>query len=129
MNDYAKKIKTERPFSKVDVLIVLIVLILCLLPIVSLFFRSEGDTVSITYDGKTTNYSLSQNATIPLKDGKIIVKIDSGSVKVVTNDCENGICMHGAPISEVGESIVCIPNSLVVKIIGEGFNASTGGGL
>lgn len=129
MNDYVKKIKTDKPLKKLDVLIVSIALIVCLLPLVSLFFKTKGETVSIRYADKTQTYPLDKDTTIRLKDGKIVVKIENGKVQVVNSDCENGICTHHLPISEVGESIVCIPNSLVVKITGESFDASTGGGL
>lgn len=129
MNGYVQKIKGEKPFFKFDLIIVVFALILCLLPLLSLFFKTKGDTVVITYDKQTTTYSLDENATITLKNGKIVVEINCGEVKVISSDCENGICVHSRPISEVGESIVCIPNSLVVKITGDGFDASTGGGV
>lgn len=129
MNGYVQKIKTEKPFFKFDVLIVVFALILCLLPLLSLFFKTKGDVVTITYDGQTITYPLDENATVRLKDGAITVEIQSGVVRVVSSDCESGICVHTAPISNAGETIVCIPNSLVVKITGDGFDASTGGGL
>ena len=48
------------------------------------------------------------------------VEIKSGSVSVTDASCRNQVCVRHGAISRPGESIVCLPNRLVVTIEGSG---------
>lgn len=52
-----------------------------------------------------------------------VVKISGGKVSVSSASCRNQVCVRHGSISKAGESIVCLPNRLVVSIEG-----SKGGG-
>lgn len=52
-----------------------------------------------------------------------IVEIKDGKVSVTAASCKNQVCVRHGAISAPGESIVCLPNRLVVSIEG-----SKGGG-
>ena len=45
-----------------------------------------------------------------------VVTISGGKVSVSEASCKNQVCVHHAGISQGGESIVCLPNRLVVRI-------------
>lgn len=45
-----------------------------------------------------------------------IVKIKDGRAYVSEADCNDQICVHMAPISDVGETIVCLPNRLFMEV-------------
>lgn len=45
-----------------------------------------------------------------------VVTISSGSVSVTEASCKNQVCVKHGAISMTGESIVCLPNRLVVRI-------------
>lgn len=45
-----------------------------------------------------------------------IVKIKNGKAYVSEADCNDQICVHMAPISDVGETIVCLPNRLFLEV-------------
>ena len=47
-----------------------------------------------------------------------VVIIDSGSVSVSEASCKNQVCVRHGSISHPGESIVCLPNRLIVSIEG-----------
>lgn len=47
-----------------------------------------------------------------------IVIIESGSVSVSEASCKNQVCVRHGSISHPGESIVCLPNRLIVSIEG-----------
>lgn len=49
-----------------------------------------------------------------------IVEISGGSVSVTKASCKNQVCVRHGKISHTGESIVCLPNRLVVTIEGGG---------
>jgi len=64
----------------------------------------EEDTVyNVEIGGKTTN-------TVEIKDGK---------VSVMYADCPDKICVNHRAISKSGESIICLPNKVVISIEGE----------
>lgn len=45
-----------------------------------------------------------------------IVKIKNGKAYVSEADCNDQICVHMAPINDVGETIVCLPNRLFLEV-------------
>jgi len=64
-------------------------------------------------------YPLSEARTIkvPSKSGGYnMVVINGGAVAVVEASCKNQVCVKHGAISRSGESIVCLPNRLVVRI-------------
>jgi len=46
--------------------------------------------------------------------------IRDGQADVTEASCPDKICVHQSPISEIGETIVCMPNQVIVTIEGEG---------
>ena len=55
-----------------------------------------------------------------------VVHVSGGEVSVSSASCKNSVCVRHKAISRSGESIVCLPNKLVVSI--EGKDADEGGG-
>ena len=49
-----------------------------------------------------------------------VVEIRDGTVSVTEASCKNQVCVKHSAISKTGESIVCLPNRLVVSIEGNG---------
>ena len=50
------------------------------------------------------------------KIGECIMIIKDGEVYMQEADCPNQICVHHAPISHKGETIVCLPNRIIIEI-------------
>lgn len=55
-----------------------------------------------------------------------VVVISGGRVTVTEASCKNQVCVRHAEITRGGESIVCLPNRLVVRI--ESGSSGEGGG-
>ena len=55
-----------------------------------------------------------------------VVKISGGKVSVTEASCKNQVCVHHGAISSSGESIICLPNRLVVRI--DAGDSEEGGG-
>ena len=45
-----------------------------------------------------------------------VIVISGGSVKVTEASCQNKVCVHHSEITRGGESIVCLPNRMTVRI-------------
>ena len=82
----------------------------------------EGDTVSVYIDGEFyESYPLSVNISVDIvtgedKSGLNTLVIKDGKAYVEYASCPDGICAAHKPISREGESIVCLPNRVVVSV-------------
>lgn len=45
--------------------------------------------------------------------------IETGAVHMTAASCPDQVCVHTGPISKPGQTIVCLPNRVVVEITGE----------
>ena len=58
-----------------------------------------------------------QRIEIPGKVGICVMVIDGTKVYMESADCPNQICVHHGAISHTGETIVCLPNRVVIEIV------------
>ena len=119
---------TKKRFRN-DILLIAFVLVICAIACLYLFiFRQGGDMVQITVDGVLYGtYSLSEDRVEEIRtgeDGLNRLIIQNGKAVMQTASCPDGICVSHRPIFRVGESIVCLPNRVVVTVIGAN-NADT----
>lgn len=83
----------------------------------------QGSTVEIWKDKVLVGSYPLNNAeakTIPLDSsyGHNVVVISDGEVFMKEADCPDQVCVHTGSISHVGQSIVCLPNRVVIEIKG-----------
>ncbi len=116
------EVVSKRPIRN-DIILVACLVLLVAVGIVYLFmFRAKGDTVKVTVNGKEyATYSLSQNVTKDICTGKNnehhnLLVISGGKAYIESATCPDGICVAHAPIFRDGESIVCLPQRVVVSI-------------
>lgn len=79
----------------------------------------KTDTAGIN-TGNTDNLSGKENIQrieIPGKVGKCILVISDGRADMESADCPNQICVHHSAISHTGETIVCLPNRVVIEVV------------
>lgn len=120
MKKIQRDFKTEKPFYLRDLVAVAMVLAVLIASIVMLTMK-KGGTVEVYVDGKLKySYSLSENRTFEVTsdEGKNVVEIKNGQVKVIDADCKNHACVKSKAISKKGEQIVCLPHKLIVVIKG-----------
>ena len=83
-------------------------------------FRGEGNTVSVSVDGKViATYPLNVDRVEEIhtdNDGLNRLVIKDGKAWVETASCPDGICAAHKPIHRDGESIVCLPNKVVITV-------------
>lgn len=101
--------------KKGDFIIIFVILAAAALSAFMLLPEKGGDTVVIT-EGDTVVFegSLFENRRIELSGNT--VEISGGEVRMTYAGCKNQICAHHAPISEKGETIVCLPNRVIAEI-------------
>lgn len=106
-----------------DCILILSVLFVAVAGIVYLtFFRSAGDTVTVTVDTEVYGvYSLSEDRIQDIYTGengqhhnRLVIK--DGKAFVEAASCPDGICVAHKPVFRDGESIICLPNRVVVTV-------------
>ena len=103
-----------------DIILIVSLLLLVAVAALAIFlFRTEGDTVIVTVDGKLWGeYSLHENRTVEIRngDGYNLLVIEDGRASVTEAGCLDGICAVHRPIRHNGDSIICLPNKVVIAI-------------
>ena len=83
--------------------------------------RDEGAFVVVEIDGEeATRYPLSQSLDAELSSpwGTNRLVIENGTAEVSEADCPDKLCVNQKAIRYQGESIVCLPHRLTVRIEG-----------
>ena len=95
--------------------------------------RSHGRQVEILQDGKilyTLDLAQAEDQTFTVTYGGRTneIEIRDHQIRVKAADCPDQICVDQGFISDGTVPIVCLPNHLVIEIVGggEAFDAATG---
>lgn len=103
-----------------DVSLVIILLAVALLSLIIIKKSSEqGEYVRICVNGEIIGeYSLDKHARYSLNNGTNTVVIENGFVYMESADCPDKTCVHVGKISKTGQRIVCLPNRVVIEVLG-----------
>lgn len=83
--------------------------------------QNAADTVLVLQDGKQVGaYPLKEDMLTIVTWGDTeynLLKISDGTVFVLEADCPDKLCVKQKAISQNGESIICLPHKLVIRIV------------
>ena len=83
---------------------------------------SKGDWVVVTVNQKVTNrLPLDQDQTIYVKGplGLTEIEVKKGRARIVRSPCKNKVCIKSGYIRYADRLAACIPNRVVVRIVGK----------
>jgi len=109
--------------KKKDLILICSVLVLAaafwLVPrAVGLFGNSKEQKLRITVSGEEYgSYSLEEDQVIKVGDTNVC-EIKDKKVSMISADCPDQLCIHQRTIQLQGETIVCLPNKVVLEITG-----------
>ena len=120
-NDMPTAKRGGRKLRNDFLLIAAILFFIILFGLCLFLFSDDGDIVTVTIDGKLyATFSLSDNMSHDIITGndpgninRLVIKDGKAYVEYAT--CPDGICAAHRPISRTGESIICLPNKVVIK--------------
>ncbi len=100
---------------------ILAVVIVVIAAVILLFQFTRGNSgsgeVSVSVDGGGFGtYSLSEDQTVDINGTNRLV-IENGTARMEWADCPDQICVEHRAVSRVGESIICLPNQVVVSVV------------
>ena len=108
-------------FQKGDIFAMVLVLALALA--VGLLFlpkSAEGASVEVYHNGELVKrIPLSAQEEFTLTADYInTIRVWEGQVSIIYSDCPGMDCVHSGAISSPGRSLVCLPNGVEVRIVG-----------
>lgn len=129
MSDQRKKAAPKRGDLYLIVGCLLAALVCCCL---WFLLRQDGSAVIVEQNGReTARYALSEDRTVRIEGegGYNLLVIEGGEVYLSEADCPTQLCMKTGKIRYAGQSIVCLPHKLAVRIMGgaSSLDAVTGG--
>lgn len=85
----------------------------------NVYSDSMDKTIVIKHEGEVIKkYPINENIEEKIVIGKNYntIKIEDGYAKIIDADCSDKICIKHKKINETYESIVCLPNKVVVEV-------------
>ena len=82
--------------------------------------KKEGAVIQIVIDGTVIeSYPLAVERTVELsdEDGSNTLVIENGEAHITKADCPDKLCVHQNPIGYLGETIVCLPHKLIIRVV------------
>ncbi len=115
--------------NRYDVLVAALVLALAALVAVLFYGNLTGSglagsspvTATVTHRGEVV-------ATLPLtkdteltvgEEYRLTVIVENGAVRVAESDCPTADCVRTGAVSRPGQSIVCLPEQVIIRLSGE----------
>lgn len=115
-------------FKKWDIAIIVILLIVSFIPQI-IFGFMLGYNYDMTYAEITVGGNFYSKIPLSAHKGEDIIEINSeghinkivirdNTISMIDADCPDLLCVYQGNISKVGQSIVCLPNKVMVEIKG-----------
>ena len=105
--------------KKRDCILIALVLglALCFFLIHEFTGKALAGTVTVRVDGKLQgSYRLDKDQTVEINHGSNVLTIRDGKAMMSEADCPDKLCVHQRAISREHESIICLPNKVVVEV-------------
>lgn len=116
MSEFIKKHKFD---------IILMGILLLAISIAVIIFasnQSDGAYAVVIENGKeTATYPLDTNIRVSLANGENynVLVIEDNTARIESASCPDKLCVNQHTVSKNGQSLVCLPNKVVVKIVSE----------
>jgi hypothetical protein len=80
---------------------------------------SSASVILSTQQGPIATASLSEPGPLPTRLGGLHIDHEIGRIRVSEAECHQQICVKRGWISKPGETIICIPNHVLIEIVGQ----------
>ena len=113
--------------NKSDLKLVFVLLIVSIIGVVVFKLIGKiGGSALVYYDGeliKTIDLSIDNKYVVNGDNGDVVIVVSGGKIKVDTENSPLHLCSKQGYISNTYESIVCLPNKIVINISGDELDA------
>lgn len=88
-----------------------------LFAVATLMEKGNKNVIEVKVDGVVRGrYSLSEDREVELNGTNHLV-IQDGKADITDAKCPDKVCVKQKPISKTGESLVCLPNKVIVTVV------------
>lgn len=116
-------------FKKLDIVIIIALIIISFIPEI-VFGMLMGYSYDMTYAEITVEGKVYSRIPLSAHKGEEIIDINlnghenrilikDDTIKMIDADCPDSLCIYQGKISRVGQSLVCLPNKVMIEIKGE----------
>ncbi len=111
----------SRKITLCDVVLGAVTIVLMALSLVFLSSGGRGEYALVSADGVEAQYPLGRDGEYRFTSNGVdfVLEIKDRGAAVIEAGCPDKVCVGSGRIFSPGESIVCIPGRMSVKIIGE----------
>ncbi len=115
-------------FKKLDIVIIIVLIIISFIPEI-VFGMAMGYKYDMTYAEITVGGKVYSKIPLSAHKGEDIIDINidghenkimikGDTIKMIDADCPDSLCIYQGKIIRVGQSLVCLPNKVMVEIKG-----------
>ena len=81
-----------------------------------ILYKDTGSVLTITVNGEVFGtYKLEENQEIAINETNICL-IEDGKASMTHANCPDQVCVHSAAIEKSGQTIICMPNRVVLEV-------------
>ena len=119
---FAEHILNKKKKYVFDGLLVFLCLFIGILSfVIAESLKEDGAYVTVKIGGDTVaEYPLDVNREYSLNGGTNLLVIKDGYAFMVEADCPDHLCVSQGKISRTGERITCLPNKIMIDVVGAG---------
>lgn len=113
----------RKTIKKSDFIIIGIILIAAVIFyfINQFYYSKEGESVLVLVDNEEVGrYSLEEDLNLVIHSGEKETNtliIQDQKAKIAEATCPDKLCVNNHAVSKSGESIICLPNKVIIKVI------------
>lgn len=103
-----------------DLFAVLAVLVAAGVLLCASLTADTGALLEVVTPEERNVYTLSEKQELTVVSNGITlhILIENGAARVLESDCPDGVCVSGGAISKTGESLLCAPAGVVLRVKG-----------
>lgn len=113
--------------NKSDLKLVFVLIIVSIIGVVVFkLIGKSGGSALVYHDGeliKTIDLSINDRYVVNGDNGDVVIVVNDGKIKVDEENSPLHLCSRQGYISNTYESIVCLPNKIVINISGDELDA------
>lgn len=106
-----------------DILIAGLIILIALAMLFCFFSDKgqDGNMLVVSCNGAKESYPLDIDRVLTYQNNGYTLKaeIKEGRAQVIYCNCPDRVCMHSGAVSRVGQTIVCLPCKVTLRIVGE----------
>jgi hypothetical protein len=112
--------------DKITAIVIAGLVVISSIGVMAFMYLSKGShhIAEIKQDGKVIrtidldSVAQTEDIRISYGDEYNIIRVEKGKIRIIDADCPDKLCVKTGWIKEPGQSVICLPHKLIIKIQG-----------